>query len=243
MATSTEHYDNHLGRVYSWMIGDFNGLQQEQEALFRRLQLLPSSAGKAFDLGAGNGIQSVSLARLGFSVMALDLNHQLLSELRENIEGFPVTVIKDDLLNISAYAHHTPELVVCCGDTITHLPSFEYIEQLIQDTYNTLAPGGKLLLTFRDYSVELKGDARFIPVRSDKAQIATCFLEYFSDRVVVTDILHKHIDGKWIQQVSSYAKVRVSRETILSALLKVGYVISFNDIVNRMITIIADKKE
>ncbi|MCK9407771.1 MAG: hypothetical protein WCX28_01270 [Bacteriovoracaceae bacterium] len=43
------------------------------------------------------------------------------------------------------------------------------------------------LLTFRDYSTELTGNSRFIPVKSDASQILTCILEYSSETVTVTD--------------------------------------------------------
>lgn len=47
------------------------------------------------------------------------------------------------------------------------------------------------LLSFRDYSVPLQDEKRFIPVRSDEGRILTCFLEYSEDSVLVHDILHE----------------------------------------------------
>lgn len=39
------------------------------------------------------------------------------------------------------------------GDTISHLESFEHLEQLLKDCNNVLIKNGILILSFRDYSV------------------------------------------------------------------------------------------
>ena len=64
------HYDQHLGNFYSWMLGDFDEKQKEQENFFWRNGIKPVSRKVAFDLGAGNGLQAISLAKLGFAVTA-----------------------------------------------------------------------------------------------------------------------------------------------------------------------------
>lgn len=75
--TAKEHYESHLGNFYSWMAGDFTEKQQEQQNFFTAHSILPRLNMIAFDLGAGHGLQSVSLANLGFSVTAIDFNTQL----------------------------------------------------------------------------------------------------------------------------------------------------------------------
>src|SRR5690606_12976547 len=131
------------------MAGDFNTCTHQQQGFFQEQHLLPRSTGKAIDLGAGHGIQSVALARLGFSVTAIDFNQTLLSELIVNAGQLPIHTVEDDILNLLHYRSHSPELIVCCGDTITHLDSKNTIDSLIQQAYTILEPDGKLLLTFR----------------------------------------------------------------------------------------------
>ena len=67
-----EHYDNHLGHFYSWMIGDFNEKKNEFLDFCMAHKIKPTESKIAIDLGAGNGIQSVPLAELGFKVTAVD---------------------------------------------------------------------------------------------------------------------------------------------------------------------------
>jgi hypothetical protein len=90
------------------------------------------------------------------------------------------------------------------GDTLTHLPEHTHVDFLAQEVHEALAAGGHFVLSFRDYSKPLEGDARFIAVHSDERRILTCFLEYEEDTVVVHDILHERAGDAWETRVSSY---------------------------------------
>ena len=46
--------------------------------------ITPARSGRAVDLGAGCGFQSIPLARLGFAVTAIDIDRKLLDELHRN---------------------------------------------------------------------------------------------------------------------------------------------------------------
>lgn len=239
--TVKEHYDQHLGFFYSWMLGDFNDKKNDFREFCKRHKIYPKESKVAIDLGAGNGIQSVALAELGFKVIAIDFNQTLLNELSARNKGLPIEVVKDDFTNLSAYQNHKPELIICCGDTLSHLVSEEEIARTIESTSNTLIPEGKIILTFRDYSVPLTDTQRFIPVKSDANRILTCYLEYFDKKVRVTDLLYEKTDGAWVQKVSSYEKVRISRNMIIDMLNHYGFDIILDDTINRMITVIAQK--
>jgi predicted nicotinamide N-methyase len=239
--TAKEHYDQHLGNFYSWMAGDFDEKQKEHQQFLLKQQIEPASTKYAIDLGAGHGIQSVSLAKLGFKVKAIDFNKQLLTELKLNSKGFDIDVIEDDICLFNKYIDTKPELIICWGDTITHLNSEIEIEQLLIDCCEVLNENGKLIISFRDYSNELIRDNRFIPVKSDENRILTCFLEYFPEHVRVTDLFYEKEESGWKQKVSSYNKIRISVSSIRNILLKNEMEIIFDDLVNRLNTIIATK--
>lgn len=239
--TAKDHYDNHLGAFYSWMTGDFETKKQEHLQFLKQQPIEPSSTKCAVDLGAGHGIQSVSLALLGFNVKAIDFNKQLLTELRHHVKGLPVEVIEDDIRSINKYAHPKPELIICWGDTVNHLDNAIEIEQLLGDCQEALIQNGKLILSFRDYSNELVGDNRFIEVKNDENRILTCFLEYQTEYVRVTDLLYEKDATGWKQKVSSYNKVRITTGLIEKYLTQSGMKIIFNETLNRLNTIIAIK--
>lgn len=237
-----EHYDTHLADFYSWMAGSFEQKQAEQQDYFLKRSVIPFATGTAIDLGAGHGIQSVSLAKIGFNVLAIDFSQQLLKELQQNSNGLPVEAINGDIRSVKNYATLQPELIVCAGDTVTHLANIQEIQQLIKDCADVLTGQGKLVLSFRDYTHMLSADDRFIPVKSDENRILTCCLDYTLERVQVTDLLYTRLAGSWQQRVSSYYKVRVSPDQITGFLESSGFQILFTETVNRMITIIAQKK-
>lgn len=239
--TVKEHYDKHLCNFYSWMSGDFEIKQKEFQHFLSENNLIPASSKIAIDLGAGHGIKSIALAKLGFIVKAIDFNTQLLNELKNNAEGLDIDIIHDDIRNVEKFRDLEPEVIICCGDTLTHLDNKNDIENFIKNSCIALMPEGKMILSFRDYSNELTGDSRFIPVKSDHTKILTCVLDYQQDIVRVTDLLHEMTENGWEQKVSSYNKVRISTQDIVQYLVSNGMTITFNQPLNRMQTIIAVK--
>ena len=239
--TVKDHYDNHLGYFYSWYTGDFDKNKETFKTFCLENNIRPQNSGYAIDLGAGNGIQSVALVELGFQVKAIDFSKQLLAELQTRTGDFSIEVINDDIKLLRNHSLPEPELIICCGDTLAHLDSFAEVQKIIKDTFDVLSSKGKLILSFRDYSEELKDIRRFIPVKSDSQRILTCFIEYFPDKIRVTDLLHVFENGNWVQKVSSYYKTRINREVILEFLQGSGFKITFDKILNRMVTIIGEK--
>jgi 2-polyprenyl-3-methyl-5-hydroxy-6-metoxy-1,4-benzoquinol methylase len=236
-----EHYDKHLGDFYIWMIGDFQIRQSEFHQFLKERKLIPASTAVAVDLGAGHGIQSTVLARLGYQVQALDFNRQLLAELQQNAAGLSINVYEDDLLHVKRFASGHPELILCWGDTILHLAGREEVKQLIGDCFETLGTGGKLVISFRDYTNALTGADRFIPVKSDDNRILTCCLDYEADKIQVTDILHFRTETGWQQKISSYYKMRILPEEMKTMLTAAGFDVEHEGLMNSMVTMIAVK--
>src|SRR5690349_7289031 len=123
--TAKEHYDHHLGNFYAWMVGDFTQKQLEQQQYFVSHQIFPSANKIAFDLGAGHGLQTIALARLGFTVRAVDFNKQLLDELASRKENFPIEIFEQSIFSFLEATNEKPELIVCMGDTLTHFKTPE----------------------------------------------------------------------------------------------------------------------
>lgn len=235
-----QHYDSHLGNFYSWMAGDFATQQQAQQAILKQFKIKPPKNNIAVDLGCGHGLHAVSLANIGFSVVAIDFNKQLLQELKHNKGGLDIDVIEDDFTKFKTRIL-TAGLAVCMGDTIAHLPSIEVLLQLFKDVYERLEKRGKFIVSYRDYGVALTDEQRFIPVKSDDNQIHTCFLEYFADRVRITDILHQKDGQGWKQSASSYYKLRLDRALVDELLEKAGFTIDTTENINRMWYYVAKK--
>lgn len=176
----------------------------------------------ALDLGAGFGMHAIPLAQAGCAVTAIDESPELLKELRARGAGLPIRVIEGDLLSAGNYVEVAPQIVLCMGDTLTHIQTKEEIAGLFHEVAGLLAPGGLFAMTFRDYTAPASAEKRFIPVRSDDQRIHTCFLEEGPTHMVVHDILHERIDDTWRMKVSSYPKLRLSPEWAVTTLRTLG---------------------
>jgi protein-L-isoaspartate O-methyltransferase len=236
-----DHYDNHLASFYSWMSGDFTEKQMEQQAFFATNAIVPNTSKVAIDLGAGHGLQSVSLAKLGFQVHAVDFNEQLLRELKRNCGDLDIHIVEDELIRYLEHTRVTATVITCMGDTLTHLESVAQLELFIHLIHQRLSTGGKIVLSFRDLVQEMTGTQRFIPVKSDENRILTCFLEYFPEHVIVHDILHEKKDGRWQQKVSAYPKLRLNEAMVTELLVSNGFKILHSQTLNRMIYLVGQK--
>jgi 2-polyprenyl-3-methyl-5-hydroxy-6-metoxy-1,4-benzoquinol methylase len=223
MKTAAEHYDSHLGRIYAWMLGDLNAAAARCHAELADMELPPASGASALDLGAGIGLHAVALAKLGFAVHAIDGCQTVLDELRTRSEGLPLVVLHGDLVRFREQAHGPFDVILCLGDTLTHLQDLAAVTDLLDAVCASLEPGGLFAATFRDYvSQELKGDERFILVRRDEERVLTCFLEYGPHHVMVHDLLTERSDQQWTQSVSSYAKLRLAPDWVAAQLEQRG---------------------
>jgi SAM-dependent methyltransferase len=175
------------------------------------------------DLGAGFGMHAIPLARAGARVIAVDSSAHLLGELTRQAGDLPITVVQDDLLSVRAHLKEKAALVLCMGDTLTHLPEHTNVDFLVQEVAEALEPGGRFVLSFRDYSEPLLDASRFIPVRSDERRILMCFLEYEEDSVVVNDVLHERNGDAWDTRVSSYRKLRLTPGRVTGSLESFGF--------------------
>jgi hypothetical protein len=221
MSSVVEHYENLLAPVYTWMVGGseaaFAAGQADLDAILR-------GGNFAIDLGAGFGMHTIPLSRSGWRVLAIDSSPVLLRQLTASAQGLQVSVHCGDLLGFAGLlsTDEHPDLILCMGDTLTHLETADAVVALSRAVAACLSPRGRFVATFRDYSRLPSGEARFIPVRADEHRILMCFLEEFDSYVQVYDLLHERTHSTWATKVSSYRKLRLSPEAAREAFLAAG---------------------
>jgi hypothetical protein len=238
-----DHYEKLLGPVYSWMVGDTDAAMIRADAELEAIGLHANGSGIAVDLGAGFGMHSVPLARRGYRVIAVDSCEPLLSELGSRAGSLAIRAVNANLMEFKSHVAQPAAAILCMGDTLTHLPNTASVEALFTTVSDTLAPGGLFAVTFRDYaSAPLKGDGRFILVRSDENRILTCFLEYGEARVQVHDVLHERDGDQWRLRISSYPKLRLSPEWVVTILTSLGFTVRREPGLSGMVRVIAQRK-
>jgi 2-polyprenyl-3-methyl-5-hydroxy-6-metoxy-1,4-benzoquinol methylase len=249
MSNVVKHYEQLLAEHYVWMFGiSFEQKVAEQKAILEPVMgSLPSGIrrGGAIDLGSGPGFQSIALAELGLSpVIAVDTSRELLDELRAHDRMSTIELTEADLTSLDSIGKNGEvSIVVCMGDTLTHLPTKAAVRQLFNVVFGKLAPGGLFVLTYRDLTSELFGADRFLPVRADDTKIMTCFLEYKNDdTVVVNDLIYTRDESGWKLNTSSYEKLRLSSAWVSQALRDAGFMIEREAPAGRLLMVVAQKE-
>jgi protein-L-isoaspartate O-methyltransferase len=223
MPTVEEHYSRLLADVYSWMYGGWDAALARYTEFFQSRGTAPQGSKRAIDLGAGCGFQAIPLARLGFSVTAIDLDRKLLAELEQHKGGEAIETVCANILDFRRHAPQPAELIVCMVDTLLHLESQAAVASLAADVLAALEPGGTFIATFRDFTVEMKELERFIPVRADDKTVFTCFLEFEPETVKVHDLVHRRVEGRWGFAKSFYRKLRLPTGWVVTTLLDAGF--------------------
>ena len=236
------HYETLLSPIYRWMLGDFASALQRSRAELEGLGIGRAREGaRGLDLGAGLGLQTVPLAELGYRMTAIDTSRELLAELSAECPG--ASTVVGDLLDVATLAPDSYDVIVCMGDTLTHLPSRQDVERVLLALPSRLSPGGALALTFRDYASRIRESTdRFILVRADDGRILTCCLDFEPERVRVTDIVHERTKESWVLRASEYKKLRLSREWVTEQLAQLGLTVTLSATEAGKITIVARRE-
>ena len=236
----SDHYKQLLGPIYSWMVGNLEAATERADAELGAIGLPTIATGTAVDLGAGFGMHSLPLARRGYKVVAIDNYEPLLQELRSHAGSLAVRTVLYDLLRFREEVAQPANVILCMGDTLTHLPDVASVESLFSAVSAALAPGGVFAASFRDYvSTPLQGDGRFVLVRGDERRILTCFLEYSDTTVRVHDLLHERVANNWQLRLSSYPKLRLAPEWVVKALTSRGFSVRREAGLNGMVRVVA----
>ena len=180
-----QHYKALLSEHYTWTFGGSASKHKVNYNLLDHYLHALDNRRVAIDLGCGSGFQTIPLLQLGLKVIAIDACGPLLGELREEasqkVENLPenaLQLFEGDILTFETFIlkNSSIDVIICMGDTLTHLANLDEVKQLLQSAYNVLIPGGRFILQYRDLTQPLVGVDRFIPVRSDERTVFTCFL-------------------------------------------------------------------
>lgn len=150
-----------------------------------------------------------------------------MDELQSHDQENAVQTINCDILEKEYYMRKAPiELAICMGDTLAHLPSMQAVSSFFDIVYNLLSTDGKLILSFRDYTDEMNGVDRFIPVHQEKNKIMSVFLEYEPGYVKVHDLIYEQNNNHWELQKSAYKKIRTTEKNVIHLLEKKKFTVN-----------------
>ena len=141
---------------------------------------------------------------------------------RGDARAVRLATVRGDIVDASSLVSGRFEVILCMGDTITHLGSLDAVRAVIASVRTLLEPEGRLVLSYRDYAQPRVGSDRFVLVRGDDQRILTCVLEWEDAYVNVTDVVHERAASGWTMRSSSYRKLRFTTEWMLALLESSG---------------------
>lgn len=215
--TAQRHYEALLGEVYQWSTTARGDAFERGRAWLADTGL---DRGQSYlDLGAGFGTHVVPLVRAGKQVEAVDFDATLLEQLDRALgaDRRRVSVHEEDIVSfLRRTAGSRWDVILCAGDTLTHLPDANSARELVGLCADRLEAGGALAIEYRD-STQFAADGvrRFIEVARDSRRIMHCLLEPLGpDTLRVTDIVTDVTADGPRTRISAYEKLRLSPDQI-----------------------------
>lgn len=162
---TTEFYDA-IAEYYPYFYKDWE-TQLEREGLSLRAIFRNQGIERVLDASCGAGTQAVSMAKLGFDVVAADPSEGMLQKARQFAKKYGVTdkieFRRSDFLSLSECVNGPFDAIVTKGNSLPHLLLDAEIELTLQLFYDLLRPGGMLVVGMRDFGPFMEDRPRFIP--------------------------------------------------------------------------------
>ncbi len=145
-------YDD-MAAVYHLIYDDWDVAVRHQGEVLARLLLPPDAAGRVLDCACGIGTQTLGLAEAGYAVEGTDLSAAAIGRARAEAaaRGMNIAFRVDDMGALATSPAATFGAVIACDNALPHLDSDAAISGALRAMRDRLRPGGRLLLSLRDY--------------------------------------------------------------------------------------------
>ncbi|MDY6857585.1 MAG: class I SAM-dependent methyltransferase [Thermodesulfobacteriota bacterium] len=140
--------ENYWSLFYDWMFPE-ESFQQAKEQVDDIIKITGVRSGSVLDLCCGPGRHSVPLGKRGFLVTGVDIQQFLIEKAQKYSEKENVSVeyIKENMLIFKR--PESFDLVINMYSSFGYFSDPEDDFRVLENTYNSLRPGGKLLIDVR----------------------------------------------------------------------------------------------
>ncbi|MHA2423801.1 MAG: class I SAM-dependent DNA methyltransferase [Candidatus Thorarchaeota archaeon] len=194
-----------------------------------------STSGKkrVLDMACGSGRHSVELAELGYIVDAFDTSSAMI-ESAENLakdRSVNVTFTVDDMLKISERYHDSYDLILCLGNSLALLQSFQDIAKVTTMVSNLISENGTFVFQTLNFDeIAASGFSQFEPKTGilrtgEEVVFKRRFDHSEGDSTHTTLVLSSTVkqDDEWIENKSHQKVLRVNRPLLMAILEESGF--------------------
>lgn len=139
---NNDYFDGYYKEIWRSFIPDELTIK-EMDFMIPYFNLKPGD--KVLDIMCGYGRHALALAKKGIIVTAVDNLRDYIDEIKKTVneENLPVTSIKADIMQYEADSDF--DLVICMGNSLNFFEPVD-AQQLIENIYSSLKPGGHFLI-------------------------------------------------------------------------------------------------
>ncbi len=145
-------YDE-MAAVYHLIYDDWNAAIVQQGQVLARLLPPPRAVGRVLDCACGIGTQALGLAQAGYAVEGSDLSAAAIGRAQAEAAARRIGIAfrVDDMCTLGTSPMAAFGAVIACDNALPHLDSDAAIGAALGAMRERLRPGGRLLLSLRDY--------------------------------------------------------------------------------------------
>ena len=123
-------------------------MEKQRELLEKFLSI----SGKALDISCGMGISTFALEKLGFEVIGIDVQEELVEKAKEIAKelGYKAEFRVMDAKELD-FPDESFDLVALLGNPLPHLSIYDF-DEIVQEAFRVLKPNGVLFLEYADWA-------------------------------------------------------------------------------------------
>ena len=123
-------------------------------------------SGTIIDIAAGTGNHALALAKEGYSLIATDLDENMVRIMQEKASNkkVAINVLKIAMEQTNKIEIKHPDAVLCLGNSLVHLKSLEKIKLFLLDVYDLLSENGTVIVQTVNYDRVLHEQITTLPI-------------------------------------------------------------------------------
>lgn len=188
------------------------------EALWKRFGVT-----RVLDASCGTGRHLALFAQMGLEVVGADGSGEMVELARRNVKdlGFEVPVYECQWKQIDSAVPGQYPAVLCIGNSLPYVTQLDSLRSSLAGLWSKVAPGGFLLLQFKNFVKLQTSQQRFLPLSSSDTPCETVALrlyDYLPDHIDFNVILLQRQPGaEWtmrhqVTQLRPYCAEEIQRE-------------------------------